>query len=444
MEVNKDEALRCLDIARRHLQNANFASARKFGNKSISLYPTPDATQFLSTVDKVERAANATSSSSTASSTKTSSSQADTSSSSTSSRPAQPARARSTPVVDHKPVERDYTPEQAAAVKTIRSSGGDFYKILGVSKTATDVEIKKAYRKAFTVLSDPQKRAIFDQHGPDEGKSSGVNYDRASPAGQHHHRGGFTYTHGGYGEEMSPEDLFNMFFGGGGSFQSRQFGGRPGQASAQAQRQRQQQQQYYRQRQQRERQDGNGFSASNLGSLIQLLPLILLLLISVTSGLFGSGSSSSSSSSNPATTDFSLRPENSYTSARHTTFRHVPYYVNEARFMNTYFPGVERIPGARQLNVPEDHIANVVNRQGVKVPYKVGPIFKRMEDNVEVAYLGMIREKCRQEKRKKDIAYNKAMGFWGADRKLWAEAQKMATPHCDIVRDKYGAQYVGR
>lgn len=147
MEVNKDEALRCLDIARRHLQNANFASARKFGNKSISLYPTPDATQFLSTVDKVERTANATSSSSTASSTKASSSQADTSSSSTSSRPAQPARARSTPVVDHKPVERDYTPEQAAAVKTIRSSGGDFYKILGVSKTATDVEIKKAYRK---------------------------------------------------------------------------------------------------------------------------------------------------------------------------------------------------------------------------------------------------------------------------------------------------------
>ncbi|KAG0029353.1 hypothetical protein BGZ81_003871 [Podila clonocystis] len=473
MEVNKDEALRCLDIARRHLQNANFASARKFGNKSISLYPTPDATQFLSTVDKVEKAANATSSSSTSSSsTKTSSassSQANASSSSASSRP-QPARARSTPVVDHKPVERDYTPEQAAAVKTIRSSGGDFYKVLGVSKTATDVEIKKAYRKvalqmhpdkngapgadeafkivskAFTVLSDPQKRAIFDQHGPDEGKSSGVNYDRANPAAHHHHRGGFTYTHGGYGDEMSPEDLFNMFFGGGGSFQSRQFGGRPGQASAQAQRQRQQQQQYFRQRQQRQRQqegDGIGLSASNLGSLIQLLPLILLLLISVTSGLFGSGSSSSSSS-NSATTDFSLRPENSYTSARHTTFRHVPYYVNEVRFMNTYFPGVERIPGARQLNVPENHIANVVNHQGVKVPYKVGPIFKRMEDNVEVAYLGMIREKCRQEKRKKDIAHNKAMGFWGADRKLWAEAQKMATPHCDIVREKYGQQYVGR
>ncbi|KAF9423610.1 hypothetical protein BGZ94_008249, partial [Podila epigama] len=467
MEVNKDEALRCLDIARRHLQNANFASARKFGQKSISLYPTPDATQFLKTVDIVEKASASasTSTSASASSSTSASSSSNTTSSSTSanatasnssaSRPSQPERARSAPVVDHKPVERDYTPEQAAAVKAIRSSGGDFYKVLGVSKSATDIEIKKAYRKvalqmhpdkngapgadeafkivskAFTVLSDPQKRAIFDQHGPDEGKSSGVNYDRANPAAQHFHRGG------GFGEELSPEDLFNIFFGGGqfgGSFHSRQFGGRPGQASAQAQRQRQQQQQYFRQRQQRQRQqadDGVGISVGNLGNLIQLLPLILLLIISVTSGLLGSDSSSRS---NSATTDFSLQPESTYTTARHTTFRHVPYFVNEHRFMNTYFPGVsiEKLPGARQINVPEDHIAYVKNQNGVKVPYKVGHIFKKLEDNVEVSYLNMIREKCRVERRRKDIAHNKAMGFWGADRKLWAEAQKMTTPHCDI------------
>lgn len=68
--------------------------------------------------------------------------------------------------------------------------------------------------KAFTVLSDPQKRAIFDQHGPEDGKSSGVNYDRASPMGAQGFGGGM---HGmnGFGEEISPEELFNMFFGGG-------------------------------------------------------------------------------------------------------------------------------------------------------------------------------------------------------------------------------------
>jgi molecular chaperone DnaJ len=67
----------------------------------------------------------------------------------------------------------------------------DFYEILGVPKNASDDEIKKAYRKlamkhhpdrnqgdiqggrekfkeakeAYEMLSDPQKRAAYDQHG---------------------------------------------------------------------------------------------------------------------------------------------------------------------------------------------------------------------------------------------------------------------------------------
>lgn len=60
-----------------------------------------------------------------------------------------------------------------------------------------------------------------------------------------------------------------------------------------------------------------------------------------------------------------------------------------------------------------------------------------MEENVESAYLRAMQDLCRAERRKKEIARNKAMGFWGADTKLWQEAQKMTTPSCDIVKDKF-------
>ncbi|KAG8465859.1 hypothetical protein KFE25_005429 [Diacronema lutheri] len=108
------------------------------------------------------------------------------------------------------------------------AAGGDteYYETLGVGRDATDAQLKKAYRKlalehhpdkggspdkfkqiaeAFSTLSDPQKRQIYDQYGKE-----GVR--RADAGGAP-----------GAGVGPSAEEMFGMFFGGG-------WGGRPEEA----------------------------------------------------------------------------------------------------------------------------------------------------------------------------------------------------------------------
>ena len=102
----------------------------------------------------------------------------------------------------------------------------DFYKILGVEKTATTQEIKKAYRKlalkyhpdknpgdkaaeekfrevseAYEVLSNDEKRAKYDQFGHAAFTQGGMG---GAGAG------------GGYGGFHDPFDIFREVFGGGG------------------------------------------------------------------------------------------------------------------------------------------------------------------------------------------------------------------------------------
>lgn len=60
--------------------------------------------------------------------------------------------------------------------------------------------------KAFQVLSDPQKRAAYDQSGGDPEARFG-----AGSSGMAQNFAGARQFDG----EISPEELFNMFFGGG-------------------------------------------------------------------------------------------------------------------------------------------------------------------------------------------------------------------------------------
>jgi len=155
----------------------------------------------------------------------------------------------------------------------------DYYSTLGVSKTASEKEIKQAYRKlarkhhpdvnpgdksaearfkdineAYEVLGDPAKRKKYDELGANwrayeqaGGAPGGAGFDPSQFGGGWNFGGGAPGGQGGRGgyRTMTPEemnemfggdnpfsDFFQTFFGGAGSGEPRARGGRGGRARA--------------------------------------------------------------------------------------------------------------------------------------------------------------------------------------------------------------------
>jgi DnaJ family protein B protein 12 len=118
--MNKDEAQRCLDISKSKYANGNSEVAIKFAKKSISLHSTTNAVEWLEFISK------------------------------TSIKQTSTARQRKrSPSPKKKEETRPFTQEQLDGINRIKryKAKGDLYSILGVTKGAQDVEIKKAYRK---------------------------------------------------------------------------------------------------------------------------------------------------------------------------------------------------------------------------------------------------------------------------------------------------------
>lgn len=238
-------------------------------------------------------------------------------------------------------------------------------QVLGLEKDATQADIKKAYRKlalkfhpdknsapnaegafkaintAFDTLSDPSKREVYDQYGHEgeaQMRQQGGNGDFMGGMQ------GFRGFGGSHGREVSPEEIFNMFFqsaagpGFRAQFGGRQFRQRPRQAAAQ--------------------EDGAAATSPFLNYLFQLMPVILLVLMSLSS--FGSQSNA------PL---YSFQPQGTYQVEKLTkspgVSQDIKYYVSD-QFDRMYRP--------------------------------VTDTYRRIERQVESDYKQDLRNKCSNEK----------------------------------------------
>lgn len=154
MEGNKDEALRCLGIARRHLDSENFTSARKFCLKSIALFETPEAAKLLALINKAAAVSEEKENGEPSFSTSNSTTEEHPSAAGIKHRHTQSKANGNGTAGGLGGEKREYTADQANVVKRVRSCKvTEYYEILAVKKDCEDAEIKKAYRKVSAISS---------------------------------------------------------------------------------------------------------------------------------------------------------------------------------------------------------------------------------------------------------------------------------------------------
>lgn len=339
---------------------------------------------------------------------------------------------------------RSYTVEQKAAVLRIKKcSPTSFYEILdieSVRKTCSEGDIKKAYRKqsllthpdknghewadeafkmvsrAFGVLGDKEKRDKYDRYGGDPDSRFGAG-SGASTGGADFRNpfSGFGGMPGGGGmprrrayqeAEISPEEMFARFFGGGGGgfgggpfggfdaggpgvffdfgggpgIRVHQFGGgrprtRPREAGPDG-----------------ERTEGS----STFANLMGLLPVLMFFILPIIMGMFGDGDG-------PSKPHVVFeQPQSVYTMPR--TMYGIP-----ADMPAFYYVSPEEI---KRFNYGESKLVE-------------------LDKYAAKAYKLYIKHNCEEERRRKQALREQANGIFWIDHEKMALADKMKMPNCE-------------
>lgn len=330
MEGNKDDALKCLKIGKEALESGDRARALKFVAKARRLDPNLQVDGLLS---KIEGQSDSQSESTNANEGPV----PDRSGPSQSDQQRPSVRHRG-PSTGSSSASATYTEEQILIVRQIKKKK-DFYEILGVERSCTVEDVRKAYRKlslkvhpdknkapgaeeafksvskAFQCLSDAESRKKYDVTGSDEP----VHVARAARRGPAQGFNGF------YEAEFDADEIFrNFFFGGGGmhpaTTQYRGFSFGTGMGP---------------------RQTDNASSGFNLRMLIQLLPVILILLLNFLP------------SSEPI---YSLSRSYPY-EYKYTTQKGVNYYVKSTSKFDQDYPPDSYERARLEVKIDRDYIS---------------------------------------------------------------------------------------
>ncbi|XP_019057602.1 PREDICTED: chaperone protein dnaJ 49-like [Tarenaya hassleriana] len=307
MDGNKDDALKCLKIGKDAMEAGDRARALKFLTKACRLDPSLPIDNLVSELEK--QSDDPTAEGSPGSAAKESPK--------ASGRPSLRQRGPSASAAagSSSSGSASYTEEQIAIVRQIKSKK-DYYEILGLEKSCSVEDLRKAYRKlslkvhpdknkapgseeafkfvskAFQCLSNEETRRKYDISGSDEP----VYQPRRAAR-----RNGFN---GYYDDEFDADEIFRSFFFGGMPPATAQFrtfnfgGGMGGQRTA-------------------NQASDAGF---NVRVLLQLLPVLLILLLNFLP------------SSQPV---YSLSASYPY-EYKFTTNRGVNYFVRSSKFEQEY------------------------------------------------------------------------------------------------------------